>query len=317
MHTNYHNKKRKSSKTTRILNLDYIDVREVLDELGLDYRESGKNVGKGFIGVCCPFCGDDLNYHLGVGLSFPTLSCFRCGKGGTIINLVAKELHSYNKAIAFLKKFVPLELRTKGDDTEDEFIAKIELPTNATKTPTVWQKGYLKKRGYNWKKLHEKYDLYYCGPTGDFANRIIVPIYQRRKLVTYTSIDINTNANLRYKHLSEAKSIVPVKKLLFGLENTNGHIVCLVEGLFDQFRIGYGCVCGFGANITSEQILLLSKFPKVIIAFDGDKPGRQAARKIRDTLAVFCEVEIIHLPDGQDPDSLSKEDIDQLQGLLI
>jgi len=316
MHTNYHNKKRKSSKTTRFLNLDYIDVREVLDELGLDYRESGKNVGKGFIGVCCPFCGDDLNYHLGVGLSFPTLSCFRCGKGGTIINLVAKELHSYNKAIAFLKKFVPLELRTKGDDTEVEFIAKIELPTNATQIPTIWQKDYLKKRGYDWKILQEKYNLHFCGPVGDFANRIIVPVYQRQKLITYTSIDIGTNSNLRYKHLAESKSIVPIKKLLFGFENTNGHTVCLVEGIFDQFRIGDGSVCGFGANITSEQILLLSKFPKVLIGFDGDEPGRQAALKIRDTLGVFCDVDIIHLPDGKDPDTLEQRDIDQIQSLI-
>lgn len=289
----------------------------MLEELGLDYRESGKNVGKDWIGVCCPFCGDDLNYHLGVCLNAPVISCFRCGKDGNFITLAIKELGSYDKAIKFLKKLTPLELRTKEDNTEIDFITKLELPKNAGRLPTTYQINYLQKREYNWKKLHDKYNLHYCGPTGDFANRIIVPVYQRRKLVTYTSIDISVNSNLRYKHLSETKSIIPIKKLLFGIENTNNHTVCVVEGLFDQFRIGDGSVCGFGANITSDQILLLSKFSKVYVAFDGDDPGRQAAIKLRNTLAVFCDVDIIHLPQNQDPDSLPQRDIDQIKSLLI
>jgi hypothetical protein len=164
------------------INLDHIDVHEVLDELSVDYRESGKNVGHGWVGICCPFCGDDTGYHLGMNIESKTISCFRCGKTGNLITFVAKEMQtSFPKTIEFLKKFIPIELQPISSDTEVEnLIVNVELPKNATRNPSKYQINYLKYRRYNWKKLHKKYNLHYCGPVGDFANRIIVPVYRRK-----------------------------------------------------------------------------------------------------------------------------------------
>ena len=297
------------------LKLDDIDIREVLDQLGIDYRESGKNIGHDWIGVCCPFCGDDLGYHLGIHLNSPVISCFRCGKVGNTLTYVAQEMQSYSKAIALLKQFIPKELKP-NEIEESNSINTVELPKNATRIPTEPQIKYLEKRKYYWKTLHEKYNLHYCNPIGDFANRIIVPIYKQRRLVTFTSIDIANNSPLRYKHLSEKLSVCPIKDMLFGIENTNGYIACIVEGLFDQFRLGDGSICTFGATLSPNQILLLSKFSKLYIIFDGDEPGRKAAQTLSDTLGVFTDVSIVHLPEGKDPDTLSKKDIWQIKALF-
>ena len=61
-----HMRQRNKKKNQGRIPFDQIDILEVLDDLGIDYRESGKNVGEGWIGVCCGFCGDVCPYP-GVG----------------------------------------------------------------------------------------------------------------------------------------------------------------------------------------------------------------------------------------------------------
>lgn len=288
--------------------LEQIDIREVLDDLNICYTESGKNVSNGWIGVTCPFCGDDSN-HLGICLNTPVISCFKCGITGTIIKYLAEELHSYSKAKEILSNSIPREMKF-FEKQKQEHAINVKLPQDASKQITKAHAEYLKNRNYDYQYLTKKYNLYFCGPTSYWMNRIIVPITKRNKLITFTSIDIASNSFLRYRHLSDEKSIISIKHCLFGLEFIkNNTTCCLVEGIFDQFRIGDGAVCGFGIKITPEQKQLLTKFNKIVIAFDGDAPGRQGAEEIANDISVFSDVEILDLPDGIDPDKLNKEDI--------
>jgi DNA primase len=96
----------------------------------------------------------------------------------------------------------------------------------------------------------------------------------------------------------------------------NYNIGMVVEGFFDQARIGQNCVCTFGTLITPEQMKLLTKFKKVILVFDGDKAGYENSKKIADNLAVFTEVERVYLPEGTDPDSLDNSDVKELQNMI-
>ena len=43
-----------------------IDIKAILGELGIDYKESGKNVGPNDVNIDCVFCGADK--HLGITL---------------------------------------------------------------------------------------------------------------------------------------------------------------------------------------------------------------------------------------------------------
>lgn len=301
-------RQRQKNKNKGRLHLDNIDIREVLDDLHIYYTEGGKNVSDGWIGTTCPFCDDQTN-HLGINLRSKTISCFKCGTSGTIIKYLSEELRDFNKAISVLGDAVPRELRSFEQQQQRENAVHVELPKEASRKITPYHAGYLQERGFDYKDLNDRYNLHYCGPIGKWANRIIIPVIKNYRLITFTSADIADDSNLRYKHLKDEKSIISVKEYLFGLEHTDGHSVIVVEGLFDMFRIGEGCVATFGTKVTPEQKRLLSKFNVVKILFDGDAAGRLNGAKLADELAPFCDVRLFELPLGTDPDTMNEEDI--------
>ena len=43
-----------------------LDIKAILDELGVDFKSSGKNVGPNDVNIDCVFCGADK--HLGITL---------------------------------------------------------------------------------------------------------------------------------------------------------------------------------------------------------------------------------------------------------
>ena len=273
------NKKKNKGK----IQLDQIDIREVLDDLDIYYTESGKNVSDGWIGVACPFCGDDSN-HMGINLNGKSISCFKCGTTGTVIKYLAEVIGSYGKSIEILGNSVPREMK-RFVKSEQERSVHVELPPEASKKIKKQHAEYLISRGYSYKLLTKKYNFHFCGPESDYwSNRIIVPITKRGRLITFTSIDVTENPYIRYKHLPDEQSIISIKHYLYGLEHAKYSVCCLVEGLFDRYRIGDGALCSFGTNITTEQKLILTEFRKIIIAFDGDSTGIKAAEKIANDI---------------------------------
>lgn len=304
----------KNKYKRKYIPIDQLDAVEILDDASISYREKGKNVGEGWIGVCCPFCSDN-NYHLGINLIHKTISCFKCGTSGTIIKYLSEELNSFNKALQIIGNHIPKELKSFVG-THKERTIKVKLPEKANRKITKYHAGYLKSRGFEYQELLDLYNLHFVGPIGEFSNHIIIPIIHNYQLITFTSIDISDVTEIRYKHLSEEKSIIHAREWLFGIEHTNKNTCCLVEGIFDMMRIGPGAVCSFGAKVTSKQLSMLKNFNKVIICFDGDDPGRTNAEKIANDLAAFTDVEILNLPDEKDPDSLDKEDIEFIRNKI-
>jgi len=296
--------------------LDLIDITELLDELDIDYTENGKNVSDGWIGVRCPFC-DDLSNHLGIRKDSGVITCWKCGETGTIIKYLAEELHSYKNAITVIKKAVPKKLKLKVKE-EKEHAISVKLPEYTLDRPLLSHINYLEKRGYNPKELTEKYNLKFVGniPESKWRNRIIVPIYYRRRLITFTSIDVLSEKS-NYMHLSDKKSVVGIKEHLYGLEYAQGHdVVGIVEGLFDKFRIGDGSVTSFGTRVTEKQKKQLRQFRKLIILFDGDMAGRTGAYTLAKDMSPFMEVIIGYLPAGLDPDKLDEKDIKTIKEML-
>lgn len=289
------------------VHLENVDIREVLDEIEVFYTEHGKNVSYGWIGTECPWCDDSSN-HLGICLASPVVSCFKCGKKGNYISFISEILGSMGKALEVLQSNCPRELKTCIYDRKSR-ASHVSLPKNAKKNPSKYHAGYLNYRNFNYQDLCGLYNLHFVGPVGDWKNRIIVPILRNYRLVTFTSIDISDETFIRYKHLSIEESIYHAKEVLFGIEHTNKQVCVLVEGLMDMFRIGPGCVCAFGTKVTSDQKKILSQFGKVVIAFDGDDAGRENADTLASDLCIFTDVEVLDLPEGDDPDKLCPDDV--------
>ena len=116
------------------------------------------------------------------------------------------------------------------------------------------------------------------------------------------------------KYINSPETAAYVKgRNLFGLNLTRDEIrrqgfVILVEGFLDlivpyQFGVR-NVVASLGTALTADQVKLLSRFArKVVVNYDGDRAGVQAAKKaIEILLAEDLDVKVLVLPDNADPD---------------
>ncbi|KTC65361.1 DNA primase (plasmid) [Legionella adelaidensis] len=155
-----------------------------------------------------------------------------------------------------------------------------------------------------------------------YRNRVMYPIHDRHgRIIGFGGRSIHPNDKPKY--LNSPETIIFQKnRELYGLyqaiqqENPIDFIL-VVEGYMDvialaQFGIT-NCVATLGTATSTYHIQLLSKHTKkLIFCFDGDKAGRSAAwRALESSLPYLnsgIEINFIFLPEGQDPDSMIREE---------
>jgi len=127
-------------------------------------------------------------------------------------------------------------------------------------------------------------------------------------------IDDKTQA----KYINSPQSMIYDKsKILYGIYESKNALrdkkfALMVEGYADYltlYRAGFeNCVASSGTSLTNEQLTLLKRFTKSIcFCYDGDQAGLHAAvRGSEMALTAGFEVSVVRLPDGEDPDSVIK-----------
>src|SRR5687767_4442427 len=121
------------------------------------------------------------------------------------------------------------------------------------------------------------------------------------------------------KYINSPETAAYIKgRHLFGLNLTRDEIrrqgyVILVEGFLDlivPYQFGVRNVAAsLGTALTPEQVKLLARFArKVVVNYDGDNAGVQAAKRAVETLlAEDLEVKVLVLPDNADPDEFIRK----------
>jgi DNA primase len=121
------------------------------------------------------------------------------------------------------------------------------------------------------------------------------------------------------KYLNSPETTAYTKgKHLYGLNLTRDEIrrqgfAILVEGYLDlivPYQIGVrNVVASLGTALTPEQVKLIARFArKVVVNYDGDRAGVQAAKRAIETiLAEDLEVKVLVLPDNADPDDFIRK----------
>ncbi|MEP6920267.1 MAG: DNA primase [bacterium] len=150
-----------------------------------------------------------------------------------------------------------------------------------------------------------------------FRGRLIVPVMdiQGRPI----AFGGRTLKNEDAKYINSPETAAYVKgRNLFGLNLTRDEIrrqgyAVLVEGFLDlivpyQFGVR-NLVASLGTALTPDQVKLLGRFArKVVVNYDGDKAGVQAAKKsIEILLTEDLEVKVLVLPDNADPDEFIRK----------
>ena len=176
---------------------------------------------------------------------------------------------------------------------------------------TSKEREYLDSRGFTDK--HVQYaDIRGGGITGEWAFRIVIPLVIQRRIVGATGRAIVPGMEPRYRNLPKQDQIIEMKSTFLGLDNA-GSTPVVVEGPFDAIKGGPGFISGFGASLTSKQLLVLSRFKKVYFLFDNDSVGRaKSLQWAAEVSMIGVDTEILARDNGTkdlggSPESLIKE----------
>lgn len=200
-----------------------------------------------------------------------------------------------------------LETRKLEEETLKEFGVGLSLESDNDLTTLLKSKKYdvatLNQIGlsndthdvYKDRIMFPLYDPY--GRIVGFSGRVYKESSKGGKYVNTKETVLFKKGNCLY-HYHEAKDYC-----------RNLKSVILVEGFMDVIRLSTigirNTVALMGTALTKEQTTLLTRLSNhITICLDGDDPGKNAARKIGETLFnMGVEVKMITIPNDDDPDS--------------
>jgi len=150
-----------------------------------------------------------------------------------------------------------------------------------------------------------------------FRGRLMFPVFDPQGRPIAFGARTLKNEDAKYINSPETAAYVKGRNL-FGLNLTKDEIrragfAILVEGYLDlmvPFQFGIrNIAASLGTALTSDQVRLLSRFArKVVVNYDGDRAGVQAAKKsIEILLAEDIEVKVLVLPENADPDEFIRK----------
>jgi DNA primase len=93
----------------------------------------------------------------------------------------------------------------------------------------------------------------------------------------------------------------------------------VVEGFFDAIRL-HGlripAVALMGTSVSKAQLELLAHTDArhVTVMLDGDEAGRAASEEVAGAIGNVAWSRIVHLPDGAQPDTIDRAQLERLLG---
>lgn len=133
-----------------------------------------------------------------------------------------------------------------------------------------------------------------------YLHKVIIPFYDKGKIIFLQGRDITGKANQKYINL------VGIEKPIFNLESLTklnpGDKVYICEGAFDAIRLeqeGYNAVAILGVtDFRPEEVDQFKPF-EVVLALDNDKAGQDRTEVIANSFLLKGKgVEIKQLPEG-------------------
>lgn len=277
-----------------------------------------KTFGKGIISrsgediaVCCPICKDIKKKKLSISLSSWNFHCWVCGEKGKTLVPMLRKTKSRETISEYRSKFLNQKIEIEKDEVDqkfeypDGFVPIVEIQNS--KNPNVRSVlSYLKSRGLTDSDLFR----YRIGatPTGKDPRRVyFISLDSEGEENYFISRSIDEKSRQRY-----VNSQVDKTRIIFNECDINwDEPVFLVEGIFDQIRLGKNSACLLGSTLpeSSElfRMLVLNEC-EVILALDGD--AREKSNRIANSLLQYgCKVSVMPISATKDLGSMSKIEI--------
>ena len=326
--------------------LDMIDTDYLLDELGVDYKSTFGSSGRQLNVKECPECGNSkwkvyLNEETGAG------NCFRCDAkyskfsfARAALSLSGRETFEYLKGVAEVIGWRPKRVPLKD---VNEAPGDLVLPDSAAIPIQGCNLTYLDQRRIDIDTA-EYFRLRFCfsgyfyyqwngeRAKQDYANRVIVPIYDLEgKLVSFQGRDI-TGAAGGKKYLFPPGFASTGRYLYNGHNAIGADRVVVGEGVFDVMSLKVAMdedpalrdivpIGTFGKSLSAGdgevqdqlgQFLILKQrgLREVTFVWDSERTAITAAVDAGERLrALGLRVRIAILPAGKDPNECIPEEV--------
>ena len=186
----------------------------------------------------CPFC----HHHkkkLQINLQTQQWHCWVCDAKGKRIQRLLKRLHVDSHKLKKIYEIYGDDYVVYSNNTEDEKV-ELRLP-NEFQSLLIEPKGinplfgkvkeYARKRGISEGDI-KRYNIGYCD-SGHYANRIIIPSYDRDNRLNYfIARSVFDEEKFKYKNPPVSKNVIMFENQI----NWNEPIT-LVEGVFDAMAV--------------------------------------------------------------------------------
>lgn len=305
-----------------------VTMREVLGKYGVELRKLNGSTGRGK----CPLPTHDpestehtFNVDFGKNVwACHSASCV-AGRKAKKEGGAPKKGGDILEFVQFMEKAV--SLRVAGEKLEawfgpfaGEVSAHSEEPSSVHENVRLafelkdiqHAHEYLAARGFDEEECEFLGAGFFPGK-GSMANRIVFPIHNERgELVAYAGRSID-NTEPRWKlpaGFSKSVEIYNIHRCwtdqeVVLVESFWGVLACVRAGILNAVAV-------MGTSISEWQAAMLAaRFKRVIVMLDGDEYGREAISGAVHAL-VMAEVEhidLVLLPKGAQPDSISPEDL--------
>ena len=283
-----------------------MDYTELLTSLDIKFLEEGhQHCRPGWVQIDCPFCSPASNkWRLGLNKTHGYCNCWQCGYHSLVKSLSLSsdvEPHNIYPLLKDIKQVPHTEIPRTG---------KLIIPDGVDDLqPAHWR--YLRERGYDPKEISNLWGVKGIGIAAELSWRLFIPIYLNNQVVSWTTRTIG-DSETRYISAKAEQEAINHKHLLYG-ENLASHVIIIVEGPIDAWRIGPGGVATFGLNISPEQIARMSVYPLRVICFDNTKDAQKCAQKLANTLSLFPGETYIACITGKDIDTSPISEINELK----
>jgi hypothetical protein len=251
----------------------------------------------------CSFCNHhkpklEVNLHTNEKGENPW-ECWVCNTKGRTIRSLLKQLKIDQTIISEVTKHI-----LKGS-TDAHISFSLELPKGfrllSEPSGSIIinrARKYLYNRGLTDNDFI-KYNIGYC-PSGEYADRIIVPSYDERGTLNYfVGRSVNPDTSFKYKNPSVSKDVIGFEAFI----NWDVPVV-LCEGVFDAMAIKRNAIPLLGKTMSQSLLrkLALNKVKDVYIALDRD--ALKSALTISDQLlSMGKRVYLVDMAD-KDPSSM-------------
>ena len=256
-------------------------------DLHIAYQTEGdRHCRPGWVNMTCPFCRSH-GPHLGIHLGGWGTNCWICGPHSIEETLTRITGLSQPEVWDLIRKY-------RGKSTVKRRIVNTEPKTNIRRfqfPPGCGEmdrshRAYLEKRGFDPDRIAQEWGVKGSGPSSfldhiNYSYRVVAPIIWNGEIVSFQARDITGKSQVKYLACPPGRESKSHKDLLYGQQDKWGEVGVCVEGITDCWRLGPLAFATFGVQMrTSQLLLIIRQFRKVVVLFDSDPPAQERAKHL-------------------------------------